>query len=465
MRRFGFFSLACCFFFSSPVVARVRHPDLFTLYDVARNARIVVEGTVLSVDPGKHVVALKVEHLYHGQMPKEPGALTEDGKAIRYEVRGSLDAYRPGKRLIEFLDPNLPYGTQDPKTIRAPLKPRSPRNRVDLSDPESKEYADFVLHYLDLTKSDRGAKFQRLILDHLVAALQSNDDRTRKAAGDSLKDLLLLSNREGKLPRELLTKADRKVIRAIIGRADSQAGPGLMKLLAKLGEQSLAVSVVHGVLYLPQAGVKTEEGIRDSLALAPKETAKAIRTEYSQSKTDQHREELISVMGKLAGVAGEAFLWEKLTAERNPVLRTEALMAFTCLPGTTWQRLLPIYRKEPVAGRLNLFRRILSCHPADAKAVALAGKELKSGSDPIRNAAAFELARRKKAEALPRLRTILEGCKHTDQLSLDCLSAMDALRAVGTPEAIAIIKAAKSDETASKAFREDAGRFLEDLSL
>ena len=445
--------------------ARVKNPDLNSLYDVTRHAKIVVEGPVVEIDAPRQVITLEVQKLWHGELPPETGQPAR----VRYEVRGSLDAYRVGRVIIEFLDPNLPYGTQDPKTIMAPIKPRSVRNRVvEETEPI---YAAFVRRYLELTAADRGTMWSEALQDHLLAALESPDDRTRQAAGESLHDVLTLSDLNSKPAREVLGSKGIAAVAAVLRKGDrvltaSDRGPGvpLMKLAMVLGEARLAGPMIQGVLYLPQAGVDPKDAIEKALALDLKAANAAVREEYAKARTDGYREQLISVLAAIGGDAGERFLWERIENEKNQVMRQEALLAYACLPQPqAWPRLLSVYGKEAEDGQRQLLGRIAGCHPNDAAAGRFLLAELESPREGVRRAAAFANARRGVIDAQPVLVGIVDACRAQEHPTLDCLSAMDALRRLQTPEAIAALERAATSDGASSQFKDDARRFLQDI--
>lgn len=441
---------------------RTKNKDLYTLYDVTRNSQAVVVGTVKSVDAPKQVVTLTIDKLWHGQIAPEEG----DPGEVRYEVRGSLDAYRTGRRVIEFIDPNLPYGTQDPKTLMAPLKPRSVRNRVVLDLPESKEYGPFVLRYLELSALDRGARWSAELQAHLLKGLESTDARVRMTSGESLADLLNLSDRGGKSPRELLGSEGSATLARVFTKAETP-GPGapLFKLAMTMDDAELAPSMVHGALYLYQSGIDAKDAFKKALDLNAAPAAKAFREEYRTAPTDGPRLQMIAVLGNVGGPHGEAFLAELLVKEKNPYMRGGALQAYVCLPevGDLWERTMAVYAKEPPAARADLIGRIARCQSREPKLAAFLEKELGSKEKTVRHAAAFEAADLKLPGTEKVLGEVIADCQAASEPGVECLQAMDSLRKLQSPTAVKLLQDALAAPGTSEQFKKDLKSFLEDI--
>ncbi|MFN7972479.1 MAG: hypothetical protein U0166_09035 [Acidobacteriota bacterium] len=445
--------------------ARVKNPDIASLHDVTLNSRIVVQGTITKIDVPRLVVTLSIDKLWHGELVVDPatgqvGTQVGD-QEITYECRGSIDAFRVSKHVIEFIEPNVPYGTQDPKTLRAPWRPKSVRNRVFLDDPDGKDYAAFVLRYLDLSQADRGRAWSSALQEHLVSGLEAKDDRTRQAAGESLRDLLTTGDLHGQPARELLTPEAKAAIIRVLEKADGQAGPPVMKLAATLGDPQIAPAMVHGVLYLPQSGVERTDAIGKALNLAKDPTEKAIDTEYASARTDAWREYLIQDMTALAGPSGEKFLWELVTKEKRAALRKEALLGYINLGDpAVMKNIVATYRKEPEASQAELVPKI-AARGADAKDFVRG--ELKSPHESVRRAAARVCPDLGIADGMAVLQDVLSGCLGQEDPGFDCLAALSALRRMESPEAIQILRGIEANEKASPKLKEDAHRYLEDV--
>ena len=458
MKRILFLSIVLL---AGSAEARVKNADLYTLYDVVRNSRAVIQGTVTDIDVGRKVVTVKVDRLWHGQIPPEAGGPDE----AKYEIRGQLDAYRVGRTLIEFLDPNLPYGTQDPKTIMAPLKPRSPRNRVLLGDPEQETYARFVNRYLEITAGDRGATWSRPLHDYLLESLGSEDSAVRSAAGNSLSELLTLSDRAGKSIADLLTQADLEILADVLMKAETP-GPGasLMKVLMDVGVPSLAAPLIHGGLYMFQSGIEARDAFLKALILAPQAANEAIRREYADAEVDQFRENIIQTMTHIGGEHGEAFLWETIEGEDNRFLRRSAISAYICVEQRgSWTKLAGVYAKEPEERKLEMLSRIARCRGHVGEVQEFLKGEMKAKAPSIRNLAAIECAQLQFAEALPLLEEMLGPCCPQESPGLDCLQAMDGLRALASPESIQALERFATNADCSERVRQDAAGYLEGI--